>query len=311
MARAGALLYASSMLHPLLAWTRGSCALLLASLLATAACANGSVIGEGGSAATSTGGGSDGASSANGGAGGAGNTGGGATGGSTSTSCGDMCDGDGDGVLDASDACADTPAGEPVNSAGCADSQVDATLQEAWPPYNLAWTPAGDLGRVGGLTWAYAGITRGELFHIYWVLCDDPATLCGVSLDGPIDATEGWQLSAVDSDLPGGVAVFTNATHIALADGTSPAVTARLTVRVVGASDEAIPFGDMATLGITARDGQIGAEIPADAFKIFAVIEVQDGMGVWTPYLDYFDAAPTPDPGVGTAVSFGGSFYDE
>jgi hypothetical protein len=31
----------------------------------------------------------------------------------------------------------------------------------------------------------------------------------------------------------------------------------------------------------------------------------------WTPYLDYYDAAPTPVAGMGTTTSFGGSFYDK
>ena len=29
----------------------------------------------------------------------------------------------------------------------------------------------------------------------------------------------------------------------------------------------------------------------------------------WTPYLDYYDAAPTPVVGGGVTTSFGGSFY--
>ena len=41
-----------------------------------------------------------------------------------------------------------------------------------------------------------------------------------------------------------------------------------------------------------------------------AIIEVQDSSTVWVPYLDYYDAAPTPDPGT-TSVSFAGSFYSE
>ena len=38
---------------------------------------------------------------------------------------------------------------------------------------------------------------------------------------------------------------------------------------------------------------------------------VRSVTATWTPYLDYYDAAATPDPGAGTSVSFGGSFYDE
>lgn len=283
-------------------------------LLALAACAEGNDLptGGGGSSDHANGPGNGaGSSDGGGGSGGGGaNTPNGA-GGEGGGGCGDQCDADDDGVLDSDDECADTPAGEPVNVVGCSDSQVDPTLQEMWPPYGLTWVPTGDLGRVGGLTWTYTGITRGELFHIYWLACDDPATPCGVSLDGPIDGAEEWQFSAVDSDLPNGRLVFINTTHIQLADATTPTLTGRLTITIVGADALPVPFADVATLGLTALDADYGAEIPAAGFTVVSLIEVQDASAVWTPYLDYYDAASTPDPGPGTAVSFGGSFYDE
>jgi hypothetical protein len=228
-------------------------------------------------------------------------------------SCGDLCDADEDGVPDGSDECPDTPAGEEVNQVGCGDSQVTPTLEETFPPYGLTWTPTGDLGRAGGLTWTYTGIDRGDLFHIYWIVCDDPATPCGLSLDGAIDvAAENWQFSAPDSDLPAGRLVFTNTTHILLADATAPQVTGRLTVTIVDESDAPIRFADLATLGVTGRDGQYGAEIPGTGYEVVALAEVQDPSTLaWAPYLDYYDAAPTPETGGSTATSFGGSFYDE
>lgn len=282
---------------------------------AAAGCASGTEIEGSGTGAASTGGssssGGDGGGSQGGSSQGGGSQGGGAQGGTGGTSCEPMCDQDDDDVLDDDDECPDTPAGEPVNDVGCADSQVDPELQDDFPPYGLTWTPTGDLGRPGGLTWTYTGIDDADLFHIYWVLCDDPATPCGVSLDGPIDTMgEEWQFSAVDSDLPGGMMVFYNATNIALEDGSSPAVTGRLTMTMVGAGGVPIPFADLATLGVSGLDGEYGAEIPGTGFTIVAIVEVEDGPA-WTPYLDYFDAAATADPGPGSAVSFGGSFYDE
>lgn len=228
-------------------------------------------------------------------------------------SCGDACDADADGVPDGGDACPDTPAGEPVNPDGCADSQVAPTLEPEFPPYGLTWTPTGDLGRAGGLTWTYTGLDRGDLFHVYWVVCDDPSTPCGLSLDGAINApSEGWQLSATESDLPAGRLVFTNATGILLADTTTRPLSGRLTVTIVDASDAPIPFAELAALGVPGRAGEYGAEIPGTGFEVVALAEVQDTLtSTWTPYLDYYDAAPTPETGGGTAVSFGGSFYDE
>ena len=230
-------------------------------------------------------------------------------------SCGDLCDQDGDGVPDGSDQCADTPSGEPVNPDGCADSQLTPTLEPTFPPYGLTWTTGGDLGRAGGLSWTYTDIARGDLFHIYWIVCDDPATPCGLSLDGMIDQpAEGWQFSATDSDLPNGKLVFTNATQIVLADSSTVPLTGRLTVTIVAAGNP-VAFADVATLGVPARSGEYGAEIKGTGFTVTALGEVEDATNqVWTPYLDYYDAAPTPDTGdagLNVYTSFGASFYDK
>ncbi|MEO8875691.1 MAG: hypothetical protein ABI461_08900 [Polyangiaceae bacterium] len=168
----------------------------------------------------------------------------------------------------------------------------------------------------GGLTWAYSGINRGDLFHIYWIICDDPAQPCGLSLDGPINpASEVWTYSAPDSDLTKGKIVYTNATDILLADASKPALTGRLTVTILGDSAAPVPFADVATLGVTARIGKYGAEIMGNAFKVTAIIEVKDpATATWMPYLNYYDASGTPPTGDASgnaSVSFGGSFYDK
>ena len=226
------------------------------------------------------------------------------------------CDQDGDGVTDDKDKCPGTPAGAVVNSVGCADLQLTPKLEPTFPSYGLAWTPTGDLGRAGGLTWTYTGIQRGDLFHIYWIVCDDPATPCGLSLHGPIAPSDGWQFDATDSNLPSGKLVFTNTTEILLADAGAPSsLSGRLTVTIVDASNAAIPFADVATLGVTALAGKYGAEIKGTGFKVMALAEVKDAVtSTWTPYMDYYDAAATPDTGDagGNAfMSFGGSFYDK
>jgi hypothetical protein len=227
------------------------------------------------------------------------------------SSCAPFCDQDGDGVPDASDQCPDTPVGEPVNQAGCADSQLTATLEPTFPPFGLTWTPTGDLGRAGGLTWTYTGIQRRDLFHIYWIVCDDPATPCGLSLDGAIDlVTEHWQWSAADSNLPGGRLVFTNQTRIVLADASTRSLTGRLTVTIAESSSAAIPFAEVAALGVSARAATHGAEITGTGFVVEALAEVRDTItSTWTPYMDYYDAAPTPTTGGNAHTSFGGSFY--
>jgi hypothetical protein len=228
-------------------------------------------------------------------------------------SCGASCDQDGDGVSDGIDQCADTPTGEVVNQVGCADSQLTPTLEPEFPPYGLTWTTAGDLGRDGGLTWTYTSIQRGDMFHIYWIVCDDPATPCGISLDGPIDApSENWQFSAADSDLAAGRLVFTNTTQVPIADESPRPLSGRLTITIGDLDSVAIPSADVTSLGVSTRMGEAGAEITGTSFRVVMLAEVQDSLtSTWTPYLDYYDAAPTPDTGAETYMSIAGSFYDE
>ena len=234
------------------------------------------------------------------------------SGSSADASCGTMCDHDHDGVFDGNDQCPNTPMGEVVNHVGCSDSQVMWTLEPTFPPFGLTWTNMGTLGRPGGLTWTYAGIQRKDLFHIDWIICDDPADPCGLSLDGPIDVVgENWVFDSIDSMLPVGKLIFTNTTNILLAAATTPALTGRLTLTITDAADAPIPFASVTTLGVTARSGTYGAEIPGTGFKVVVLAEVKDATGPWTPYLDYYDAAPTPTAGGGVYVSFGGYFYDK
>ncbi len=228
-------------------------------------------------------------------------------------SCGTTCDEDHDGVVDGLDLCPGTSSLGSVNMDGCADSQVNPTLQPVFPSYGMTWTPTGTLGRAASLTWTYTGIERGDLFHIYWIVCDDPATPCGVSLDGPIDAAnENWAFSATDSDLVNGKLVYTNTTKIVLADGSMPALDGRLTLSIYDAADVPGRWASATTLGVTGRLGQYGAEVTGAGFKVVAIAEVKPtASSTWTPYLDYYDSAPTPIAGGGVYTSFGGSFYDE
>jgi hypothetical protein len=227
-------------------------------------------------------------------------------------SCGSDCDTDMDGVRDGSDQCPNTPPGQPVNTVGCADSQLTPVLVTEFPPFGLTWTNTGDLGRAGGLTWSYAGIVRGDLFHIYWIVCDDPTTGCGLSLDGPLDTPAGWVFDTTSSDLAGGTLVFDNSTHIVHDDGTTVPLTGRLTLKLVDGNNAALPFAAVSSLGVHARSGTYGAEIPGTAYSVNAIAEVQEANSTtWTPYLDYYDAAATSMTGSGTTVSYGASFYDK
>ena len=232
-------------------------------------------------------------------------------GGSADASCGTTCDADNDGVVDGLDQCPGTSALGDVNSDGCADSQVEPTLEPDFPPFNLTWIPTGELGRAGGLTWTYTGIERGELFHIYWLVCDDPATPCGISLDGAIDAAEQWQFSPTDSDLVNGRLVYTNTTRILLHDNTMPQLDGRLTLTIVNQNDAPMSWYAANTMNVSPRMATHGAEVTGTGYKVMALAEVKDATGPWTPYMTYYDTAPTPTAGGGVYTSFGDSFYSE
>ena len=111
--------------------------------------------------------------------------------------------------------------------------------------------------------------------------------------------------------LAGGVLVFTNTTQIILFDASVVPLTGRMSLTIVGEGGVPLAFEEVGAAGVPARDGLYAAEVPGTTFTVTTRIEVQDSGMVLTPYLDYYDAAPTPDPGTGTSVSFGGSFYDE
>lgn len=234
---------------------------------------------------------------------------GGVVGSDADASCGELCDADHDGVVDGIDLCPGSSSLAEVNDDGCADSQLTSMLVP-FPPFNLTWTPTGDLGRAGGLTWTYVGIERQDLFHIDWIVCDDPATPCGLSLDGPIDApAEKWQFSPSSSEMSNGKLSYINSTHIVLDNATTPALAGRLTITI---ADGATPIActDVATMQVTPRNGTHGAEITGTAFTVVALAEIQDPTTLaWRPYLDYYDAAPTPATSGSVVMSFGGSFY--
>ena len=201
----------------------------------------------------------------------------------------------------------------PVSKDASPDAPRTPKLESTFPPYGLTFTPTGDLGRAGGLTWNYTGIQRGSLLHIYWIVCDDPTMPCGLSLDGPITTATQWTFDTTDSDLTSGKMVFTNSTSIDTADAGVLPLSGRLTVNIVDATNAPIPFATVATLGVTALDGKYGAEIKGTGFTVTALVEVEDSISsTWTPYLDYYDAAHTIPPDSGDAyISFGGSFYDD
>jgi hypothetical protein len=230
---------------------------------------------------------------------------------------GSASDSDGDGVADVLDLCPGTPSGAAVNSRGCAASQVLATRRDAFPPYGLTFMKTGDPGRVGGVTYAYTGIdfsSDGGHFAIYWVVNDDAAFgPYGISLDGPVEAPETWTLSASESSLAAGIAVFHGNTHIHLFDNSLPPLQSRLTLTATDGSGP-LAWHSTAELGITPDLGTMALTIAKESgpssFTVNAKAEVLNG-STWVPYLDFYDPARTPPEAKEAFISYGGSFYDK
>lgn len=97
-----------------------------------------------------------------------------------------------------------------------------------------------------------------------------------------------------------GKLVLTSTTNIALANNMTTPLSARVTTDAASAT---IPFETVSALSVPPRAGTHGAEIPATTFKLVALAEVKDSTSAWTPYLDYYGAAPTPTTGGSTSVS--------
>jgi hypothetical protein len=188
--------------------------------------------------------------------------------------CDDINDGadeDSDGIADPFDDCPGTEPLAAVNNRGCSDDQVDPERNDSETPYSLDFSSSGDMGRSGGTTWEYDSITRGQLFHIYWVLSDAlEYAPYGISLDGAVMEDETWTLVEEDSDLGNGVAVFYNSTNIHLASGALLPLEGRMTVTVSGGGMP-LAWQTVGALGITPEVGEYGVEVPGTSLTVEAI----------------------------------------
>ncbi|MCW4469683.1 HYR domain-containing protein [Flavobacterium sp. MFBS3-15] len=121
---------------------------------------------------------------------------------------------------------------------------------------------------------------------------------------------ETFTFIAAESNLPQGRAVWRGTTNIQNAiNGTTPIVYLRATLLTRRADNTIVPLIDPTTLGLSA---QIGGLVPftslTDYLKANYLIEASLNGINWQPYLDFYDAYPTPPgplpgQGIGNAYS--------
>jgi uncharacterized repeat protein (TIGR01451 family) len=187
--------------------------------------------------------------------------------------------------------------------AKAADPTPVGPVQPGTSPFaGVTFTTTGDIGKAGGLTYSFTGLTGnlGQFSDVEWGPADTSAIQLALNGD-PTFSTTGQTLTfnASDSDLGGGTAVWTGSSPYPLAqppsDNTVPTrfvMTASTPLNLTG-------YGDGATVTVTGD------------FSVNLLFEVFDGT-TWQPATDYFNSQQnvtyTP-PAQGEYSSFLGGFF--
>lgn len=167
----------------------------------------------------------------------------------------------------------------------------------------------------GELVWTFSDVNLAANNAMYW-----SPVIGGIqaSMDGPVYEDNGVLNETLDfveaeSDRSTGSLVWEGITQIPLFDGSFQSNITRMEMSIFevdGTTPRAVV--DPATKGMPASiGGMVNLAGSADGFVVKFKLLSQSG-GSWVPYLDTFDAAPTPPDAGGTAYSsFEGGFFWE
>jgi uncharacterized repeat protein (TIGR01451 family) len=174
------------------------------------------------------------------------------------------------------------------------------------PLSGVVFPSTGDIGRAGGLTYHFSGVTAlmGQFQKLEWGPADPNSVQ--LSMNGPITGANTLTFDPVDSNLAAGTAVWMgNATYpIAQPPATIPLLT-RFTMTATDTATSTSITNFNATSGY--GDGAT-ATVSGD-FSATLLFEVSDNNGAsWTPAKDYFDAHQNV-PGNEMFSSFTGAFF--
>jgi len=183
-------------------------------------------------------------------------------------------------------------------------------------PQGPVYPPAGGvtLGRVGvdsgvagGRTFKFSNFAMGNFRSLWWG--QSGVASIKLSFDGAADSdTETLQFSAADSNLGGGIAVFTGSSTLGVRTGsaiTYETIPTRMTVTATRAGGAA-PMVTSASTGLPAATG--GIAVVTGDFDANLLFEGYRG-GSWTPARTLYDSVQHVDNVSRYLSSFNGGFY--
>lgn len=187
---------------------------------------------------------------------------------------------------------------------------------ETTPPKDYSITTShpessGQIGREDGMLYTITNITLSNTTTIYWTMLDSVVKL---SMDGSVyDGLENMILNQVETDLSTGVVIWVGETVLPLADGSSESLLSKFIMTVVDISDSPLELIDPVSIGLPVETG--GAVLITDnamTFKVRMEMLVSDDGGVsYTPHLDYYDSASTPEHVESAYSTYNYGFYWE
>ncbi len=167
--------------------------------------------------------------------------------------------------------------------------------------------PGEQWGRLGGRDWTYSGIDTTQFSVLEWGPSGSGAV--GIAFDGQINAGTAEELSfdAGQSNLAGGIAVWSGATTVAVTGGIANIET-RFQLKLTR-NNSPVPLQLSAITGLPSLDVQVqGAPFTAN----LQMLAREVGALNYEPALDLFDRLPTdPNQSEQAQTSFSSGFFFE
>jgi hypothetical protein len=174
------------------------------------------------------------------------------------------------------------------------------------PPGNVTRVDSGDMGRVGGLTWSFSNFNPPpQVAGMGW----GPSSVSAphLALDGTVDAaSETLQFDPSQSNLAGGILVFTGSTSIVTVFNGTVTVPTRLTLKVSAGGTPSDLMSPTQLALPASIGGLVFVQGPFDANMLM------EGLwnGMWTPVKDLYDNAATPSTATSQVIiDFTAGFY--
>ena len=168
----------------------------------------------------------------------------------------------------------------------------------------------GGIGRAGGIVFTYSDITLANTTNVYWSMITDSIKL---SMDGSVyDSSEILVFNPDISDLANGIASWTGSTKIPAEGSDTIPLLSKFTITVVDFNDDPLQLIEGKTMGLPENTGGMVHDTGSTmVFKVKMEMFVSYDSINYIPYLDYYEAAPTPVEAISAFVSCSAGFYWE